>query len=142
MNMFKPVRAKTIKEYLQALPDDRREIVDFLHDVIRKAVPKLKPHFANNMLGYGSFPYRNYKGELIGWPVIALASQKNYVSLYVCAMDDGQYIAEKHKKELGRVNVGRSCIRFKKLEDLNLPALTKVLKLAAKKPGLVSAAKD
>lgn len=71
------------------------------------------------------------------WPIVALASQKNYISLYVCAVKDGQYLAEKYKNELGKVSVGKSCIRFKKLTDLNLKTLEKVIKLAAKFPGLV-----
>jgi hypothetical protein len=136
MNMFKPVKATTVQEYLDSVPPERRELVLFLHDFIQRAVPALKPHFAANMLGYGSFPYRDYKKEMIEWPVISLANQKKYVSIYVCAIDGKEYLAEKHKDELGNVSVGKSCIRFKKLEDVNLPALEKVLQLAAKKPGL------
>ena len=89
------------------------------------------------MPGYGSFKYRNYKKEIIDWPIIALASQKNYISMYVCAVKDGEYVAEKYKDELGKVSVGKSCIRFKKIEDLNLKTLEKIIKLAAKSPGLV-----
>src|SRR3989344_5713046 len=137
MNMFKTVKATSVKEYLAQLAPERREAIEFLHKCIQKTTPSLKPHFAHNMLGYGSFKYRNYKKEIIDWPTIALASQKNYISLYVCAVDNGEYIAEKHKKELGKGSVGRSCIRFKKLEDLNLKTLEKVIKLAAKSPGLV-----
>jgi hypothetical protein len=74
--------------------------------------------------------------EVIYWPTIALASQKNYISLYICAVIDGEYIAEKHKAELGKVSVGRSCIRFKKIDDVDLKALEKVIKLAEKHPGL------
>lgn len=136
MNMFKKVKANSLEDYLAAVPPERKEAIFFLHNFIKKTVPKLKPHFAYNMLGYGSFPYRNYKKELISWPTIALANQKNYISLYVCAVDTGKYIAEKHKNELGKVGVGKSCIRFKKLEDVNLPALKKVLLLAQKSPGL------
>jgi hypothetical protein len=44
-------------------------------------------------------------------------------------------VAEQHKKELGKAKVGKSCISFKSLEDLDLKGLAKVLKLAAKKPG-------
>src|SRR3989344_8485282 len=121
MNMFKPTKAKAVAEYIKATPAQRRDTILQLHNFIRKTVPKLKSHFAYNMLGYGSFPYRNYKKEPITWPIIALANQKNYISLYVCAVENGKYIAEKNKKELGRVSVGRSCIRFKKVEDVNLP---------------------
>ncbi len=134
--MFKATKAKTVAQYLAAVPADRKELIETLHVFIQKTVPKLKPHFASNMVGYGSFPYKNYKNEKIEWPVIALANQKNYVSLYVCAVDSGKYIAEMHAKELGKVSVGKSCIRFKKLEDINLTVLKKVLLLAAKHPGL------
>lgn len=136
MNMFKPTTAKTVKEYLAALPVERKELVLAIHTFIQKTVPTLKVYFATNMIGYGSFPYRNYKKELIEWPVVALASQKQYVSLYVCSIDTGQYLAEKLKDELGKVSVGKSCIRFKKFEDLSLPGLKKLLKLAEKNPGL------
>ena len=138
MNMFKPSKAKTVEAYLDAVPEDRKELMLFLHDFIQKAAPTLKPYFASNMLGYGSFPYRNYKHEPIEWPVISLANQKNYVSLYVCAIDASGYIAEKYAAELGKVSVGKSCIRFKKIEDINLPMLKKVLKLAEKHPGFAS----
>lgn len=137
VNMFKPTQAKTVKEYLQAVPPERKELMEFLHALIQNTAPKLKAHFAYNMLGYGSFPYKNYKKEPIEWPVIALANQKNYISLYICAVENDKYIAETHKKELGNVSVGKSCIRFKKLEDLNLEGLKKVIKAAEKNPGLV-----
>lgn len=134
--MFKPTKAASVKEYIAALEPGRRKVIESLHTLITKTVPKLKPYFSYNMLGYGAFPYKNYKKEMIQWPVIALASQKNYISLYVCSVVDGKYIAEKHKKDLGKVSVGKSCIRFTKLEDVNVAALKKVLKLAEKNPGL------
>ena len=139
MNMFKKTKAKSVKEYLANVPDDRKATVLFLHAFIQKAAPKLKSYFAYNMLGYGSFLYKNYKNEMISWPIIAMASQKNYISVYVCALTDGKYIAEKYQKELGKVSVGRSCIRFRKLADVKLPVLKKVIRLAAQNPGLASA---
>lgn len=144
MNMFKPVRATTVKEYLDMLPSERREPIEFLHKFIQKVAPSLKAHFAYNMLGYGSFKYKNYRKETIDWPTVSLASQKNYMSLYVCAVENGEYIAEKHKGELGKVSVGKSCIRFKRIEDLDLKALEKVIKIAEKTPGLagVDASKE
>ncbi len=141
MNMFKPTKAKTMKEYFAALPAERRESIEFLDTFIKKAAPKLKPNFIYNMPGYGSFKYRNHKNEIIDWPTIALASQKNYISLYVCAVEDGEYIAEKYKDSLGKVSVGKSCIRIKKIEDVDLKKLKKVIQLAAKSPGLVGAEK-
>lgn len=142
MNMFKPTKAKTVKQYMDSMSEDRREIVETIHQLIQKTAPSLKPHFAYNMLGYGSFPYKNYKKENVEWPVISVANQKQYVSLYVCAVVDGKYVAESHAKELGKVSVGKSCIRFKKLSDLNLDGLKKVIKIAEKKPGLTGVGKS
>ena len=137
MNMFKSTKAQTVEAYIASVPEERKELIVYLHEFIQKVAPSLKPYFATNMLGYGSFPYRNYKKEPIEWPVIALANQKNYVSLYVCSVIDGKYVAEEYAKELGKVSVGKSCIRLKKLEDIDLPALKKVVQLAEKHPGLV-----
>lgn len=134
--MFKPVKAKSIEEYLDNLPLERQEPVQFLHKFIQEKAPSLKPHFAYNMIGYGSFKYKNSKKELADWPVISLASQKNYTSIYVCSIKDGKYVAEKYKAKLGKVSVGKSCIRIKNIEDVNLPGLESILKLAEKSPGL------
>lgn len=145
MNMFKPVGAKSDDEYIALLNDERREIIETLDKLIKDTVPEQKRWFAYNMLGYGKFDYLDYKKQKGQWPVIALASQKNYVSLYVCAIDsenDRQYIAEKYEKDLGKVSVGKSCIRFKKLDDLNLEVVKKALEEAEQTPGLVGSKKD
>lgn len=137
MNMFAENKAKTVDEYLANIPPERTEAIHYLHQFIQDTAPSLKPHFAYNMLGYGSFKYKNYKKEIIDWPTVALANQKNYISLYICSVDkDGNYIAEKNKAKLGKVSVGKSCIRFKKLEDLNLVELAKAIQEAAANPGL------
>jgi uncharacterized protein YdhG (YjbR/CyaY superfamily) len=136
MNMFKPTKAKTIKEYIDALPDERRAQIKFLDSLIKKAAPKLKPHFTYNMLGYGGFKYVNYKKEVADWPTVALASQKNYISVYVCSVEKGKYVAETHKSKLGKVSVGKSCIRFRDIKNVNLKELEKVIKITAKNPAL------
>ncbi len=134
--MFKPAKANSVKGYIDSVPKERKDMVIFLHKFVTKTVPKLKPYFSTYGLGYGKFPYKNSKKEIMYWPVIGLVNQKNYVSIYVCAVDKGKYVAEKYKKELGKVSVGRSCIRFNKLVNIHLPVLAKVLKEAEKNPGL------
>lgn len=134
--MFKKVKANSVSDYISSIPKDRKEDMLFLHNLIKDSAPNLKSHFASNMLGYGSFKYKNYKKEIIDWPIIALANQKNYISIYICATNNGKYIAEENKSQLGKVSVGKSCIRFKKLSDVNLEKLKVVIKLASKNPGL------
>ncbi|HMJ48730.1 MAG TPA: DUF1801 domain-containing protein [Ferruginibacter sp.] len=138
MNMFAKNEATSVKEYLLMVPGDRKKDIDFLHDFIQKAVPKLKPYYASNMIGYGSFYFLDSKKQKRDWPIISLANQKNYISIYVCALVD-KAAAEKYKKDLGKQSKGISCIRFKKMEEINLETLKTVLKLAEKNPGVAGA---
>lgn len=139
MNMFAKNDARSVEEYLLMIPGDRKKEIDFLHDFIQKAIPKLKPYFASNMIGYGSFYYLDSKKQKKKWPIISLANQKNYISIYICALVEDKAAAEKYKKELGKDTKGLSCIRFKKIEEINLETLKIVLKLAEKNPGVAGA---
>lgn len=130
--------AKTPAEYIKSVPDDRRPIIETLDKLIRKTVPKLQPFMISGMLGYGPYPYRTKSGLEGEWMLVGLANQKNYVSLYLCAADTDGYVAEKNKNRLGKVSVGRSCIRFKKLEDLNLDVVEESLKETEKLGGIGS----
>ena len=139
MNMFAKNEAQSVEEYLLMVPDNQKQNIDFLHDFIQKAVPNLKPYFASNMIGYGSFYYLDSKKQKRDWPIIALANQKNYISIYVCAIVEDKSAVEEYKKELGKLSKGISCIRFKKIEEINLETLEIVLKLAEKNPGVAGA---
>jgi uncharacterized protein YdhG (YjbR/CyaY superfamily) len=136
MNMFKPVSAKNREEYLAQLAPERKVILEKIEEIILETAPELEPFFSYNMPGYGAFSYIDSKGNKVDWPIIAVASQKNFVSIYVCAVVKGEYVAEKYKATLGKVSVGKSCIRFKKLEDIDLLVLKKVIAEAVKNPGL------
>lgn len=132
MNMFKTTLAKTADQYLAGLPQDRRPILETVHKTIRKAVPKLEPRIISGMIGYGHYHYKSKSGREGDWSLVLLANQKNYISLYICAAENGKYLAETNKDRLGKVSVGRSCIRFKKLEDINLDVVTELAKKSEK----------
>lgn len=122
---------RTPVQYLASLPADRRQALTRLHEAIVKHVPELKPFILSGMIGYGPFHYKYASGREGDWSVAALASQKRYISLYVCAAEKDGYLAEKNKNRLGRVSVGRSCIRFRRMEDLNLPVALSLVRRAA-----------
>lgn len=128
--MFKPTKAKTRTEYIASIPEPRKSEIKKLDALIKKTVPKMKPFFLYNMLAYGPFHYRSKSGREGEWAYLALASQKNYISLYVCISDGKKYLAETYKKELPKANIGKSCIRFKRLEDVDLKVIVKILKEA------------
>ena len=89
---------------------------------------QLVPVGSGQMLGYGLMPYRpRSAGETTTWPLIALAAQKRHLSLYVCAVVDGAYLAEARAGQLGRVSCGKSCIRFTSLDRVDRAGLTALL---------------
>lgn len=134
MNMFKPTLAKTPEEYIEMIEEPRKTEIKKLHDFIQNAVPSLKPYIISGMIGYGTYHYKSKSGSEGDWFIIGLASQKNYISVHICAAEGALYIAEKHKDEFPKADIGKSCIRFKKTEDIDLNALKKILVEGAKSP--------
>ena len=81
------------------------------------------------MLGYGLMPYRPRSAkETTRTPLIALAAQKRHLSLYVCAVVDGGYLAETLADRLGSVSCGKSCIRFPSLDKVDVEELSAVVR--------------
>ncbi len=134
MNMFKPTSAKTPEEYIDLIEEPRKTEIKKLDEFIKKTVPDLKPFIIAGMIGYGSYHYKSKSGREGEWAVVALASQKNYISIYACGVVDGKYVAEGYKEKLPKANIGKSCIRFKKVSDIDLKVLAEILKITAKNP--------
>jgi len=127
------LEAQSRKEYFAAA-GEREPLLRKLDGIIRRAAPDLKPFFLNQssmtMLGYGPYHYKYASGREGDGAVIGLAAQKNNVSLYISVGKDGRYLPEIHGKRLGKVNCGKSCIRFKKIEDLDLGVVEEICREA------------
>ena len=131
-----PEPAQTVDDYLASLPEGRREIVTAVHERVTAAVPDLEVKMWSRFIGYGSYHYVYASGREGDWFPIGLANNKGYVSLYICAGDEDGYLAEQNADRLGKVDVGKSCIRFKRLDDLDLDVVEELCRRAA---GLVAA---
>ncbi|TFV64552.1 DUF1801 domain-containing protein [Geodermatophilus sp. DF01-2] len=89
---------------------------------------QLVPAGSGRMLGYGLMPYRPRSAtKTATWPLVALAARKRHLSLYVCAVVDGEYLPEARAGRLGRVSCGKSCIRFTSLDRVDRVELTALL---------------
>ena len=139
MNMFKSSKATTPEELFALIDEPRKSEMLELHKLILKTVPKLKPKMYGSIIGYGEYTYKYASGRTGEWMIIGLASQKNYISLYICAVEGKEYVAEKHKAEFPKASIGKSCIRFKKIEDIDTKALTNLLLKAEKLGGMFAA---
>lgn len=111
---------------------EREQSLRELDAFIRQHTPHLKPLLHGGMTGswlaYGMQPYQTKSTkEPSEWPIVALAAQKNYFSLYLMVADGHEYMAEKWKNDLGKVSVGKSCIRFQKTDALDRKAAAHML---------------
>lgn len=120
-----------VEAWLEALPEPRRQTLRTVHDVVRREAPELEPSVQGKAVGYGPFHYVYDSGREGDSHRLLLANNARYVSLYVLAGDEGGYLAEQRAPELGKVSVGRSCVRFAKAEDLDLDALAALVRDAA-----------
>jgi Domain of unknown function (DU1801) len=124
--------AATHEEYIQRLAEPRRSDIRSLHELIRRTVPQLEPTMDFGMLGYGKYHYRYPSGREGDWILVAVASNKNYISLYVTATaPDGGYLAERYQDQLPKASIGKSCIRFKRLGDVDQDVLAGLLRQVA-----------
>jgi uncharacterized protein DUF1801 len=121
-------KVSTPAEYIAQLAEPRRSEVAALDALIRKTAPKLEPFIHSGMLAYGAWHYKYASGREGDWFRIGVASNKNYISLYICATDGDGYIAERYKQALPKASIGRSCVRFKRLGDLDQAVLKKMIR--------------
>jgi len=124
----------TPAEYIEQLEDPRKGEVAALDKLIRKTVPALEPFICNGILAYGPCHYKYASGREGDWFRIGIASNKNYISLYICGADEKGYVAERYRAALPKASIGKSCVRFKRLIDLDPEVLKKLLREGAAAP--------
>jgi hypothetical protein len=125
------LKVSTQSEYIAKLEEPRKSEIAALDKLIRKLAPALEPFIHAGMLAYGPWHYKYPSGREGDWFRIGLASNKNYISLYVLATDGKSYVAERFKKALPKAKIGKSCVRFKRLTDLDQSALAKLIREGA-----------
>jgi hypothetical protein len=133
--MFK-VQANTLDEYFDADPA-RKSDLHALDALIRETVPGLKRWFyagasgagmRMSLIGYGAFQYEMKSGERVEWPIIGLALQKNYITLYTSVVKDGVRIMDRYKGRLGELRTGQNNFSFVTFGQLDKDAVVALLK--------------
>ncbi|QOV91633.1 DUF1801 domain-containing protein [Humisphaera borealis] len=130
-------KATTVAQYLAELPEDRRAAITQVREVIRKNLDKdYEEGMQYGMIGY-YVPHKLYpdgyhcdpKQPL---PFAGLASQKNHMAVYLMCVYDCEGNATAFRdawaKTGKKLDMGKSCIRFKNVEDLALDVLGDAIK--------------
>ena len=118
----------TVAEYLSTLIDDRKKAMEKLRQTLKKNLPKgFEENISYGMITY-CVPHSKYpKGYHCKpeqpLPFISIASQKNFIALYHMGIYADKklldwFTGSYSKKVKGKLDMGKSCIRFKKTEDI------------------------
>ena len=137
--MVYPVRAlasssaPTVAAYLRQLPPDRRAVVGAVRRLVLEHLPKGYEEAMNwGMITY-QVPHKRFAGTANLQPLCyaALAAQKNYYSLYLMGVygqpEKEGWLAEEFRRAGKKLDMGKSCVRFKKLDDLPLDVIGEVV---------------
>jgi hypothetical protein len=137
--------AKTVASYLASLPEDRRAAIAAVRDVIRKNLDAgYEEGIQYGMIGY-YVPHKVYpRGYHVDpkqpLPFAALASQKNHMSLYLMGVycgctegrdgetDEARWFREAWARTGKKLDMGRACVRFKKLENVALDVVGEAIR--------------
>ncbi|MEX1009224.1 MAG: DUF1801 domain-containing protein [Acidimicrobiia bacterium] len=118
--------ATTVEAYLAELPEDRRATIEALRAVILEHLPEgFTEGMQQGMIGY-YIPLERYPDTYNGQPlaIAALANQKRFMSLYLMGIyaneDDAWWFRERWTLSGKRLDMGKSCVRFRKLDDVPL----------------------
>ena len=126
--------ATSVALYLAKLPADRRAVVARVRDEVNAVIPK---GYVES-LGYGmimwSVPLSRFPNTYNGQPLccVALAAQKNHYALYLMGCYGNAVLDAELRAGFARdgkkLDMGKSCVRFTRVEDLSLPAIEQVIR--------------
>lgn len=126
-NVYMQSKVKTVEEYIETIPENWKQ--DFLK--VREMILSNLPHGYEEVIQYGMIgyivPLSMYKEGYLNdptkpLPFVGLASQKNYMSLYLMCIYSSEHDREQFEREYTKtgkkLDMGKSCIRFKKADEL------------------------
>jgi len=121
-------KASSPEEYIKLLPEERKEPVKKLRQIILDNLPKgMEEQMSYGMLGFviphSIYPDGYHCDPKLPLPFMNLASQKNFIALYHMGMyaknDLLVWFTEEYDKKCNyKLDMGKSCVRFKKMDDI------------------------
>lgn len=120
----------SVEDFINTVKDEQtredcRAVAKLMQEAT-KAEPKM---WGANIVGFGIYTYKYASGKTGDWPMVGFSPRKQNLTLYVMGgFEDHDELMEK----LGKFTCGKSCIYIKRLSDLHLPTLKKLLKASIK----------
>ncbi|MBX3119229.1 MAG: DUF1801 domain-containing protein [Fimbriimonadaceae bacterium] len=129
-------KAATVEQYLAELPADRLEAISTVREMIRKHLPEgYEEGMQYGMIGYfvphSIYPKGYHCDPEQPLPFASIASQKNHMAVYLfciyCDEESTSRFVKEYKATGKKLDMGKSCVRFKKLDDLALDVVGRAI---------------
>ena len=123
-----------IANYITSQPEPKRSDMQQLHRILLQMSPGCKLWFldgknsenktvSNPNIGYGSYTLKYANGTTREFYQIGMSANTTGISIYILGIEDKTHLAQAYGKTLGKASVTGYCIKFKNLEDINVPVL-------------------
>ena len=133
-----PTKPTTVQEYLNAIPEERQVPFDKLRNTVLENIPE---GFEEG-IGYGMpayfvphsiFPNGYHCDPKLPLPFVSIANQKNFIALYHMGVYADKEIYDWFVEEYGKhckykLDMGKSCVRFKKMEDIPYDLIAELMR--------------
>jgi hypothetical protein len=126
---------RSVDVYLRRLSEPVRAAMVAVDEVLVHAMPGTPRRLwvgtfwggtHQEIIGYGDVTQTGRDGREVEWFTIGLARQQKHLSLYVNAVEDGEYLVHRYADRLGQVKVGSANVTFRRLEDVDLSSLRRL----------------
>jgi len=121
---------QSVKDFLNQIPEPERRADCLAIAKIMEEITGEKPQmWGPSIVGFGTYHYKYASGHEGDWPITSFSPRKKDLTLYIMVG------FEKHAdlmKQLGRHSVGKSCLYIKRLSDIDVPTLRKLIKTGIK----------
>jgi hypothetical protein len=127
-----------IEEYISCQLEPKRSDMRVLHRVILQLMPGCRLWFldgknsdnktvSNPNIGYGFRTIKYANGKTRDFYQIGMSANTTGISIYIIGIEDKKYLSQTYGKKLGKANVSGYCVKFKKIEDINIDMLKSML---------------
>jgi hypothetical protein len=121
----------SVEKFIKSQPDEQtREDCRTLSKLMKEASGAEPQMWGTSIVGFGTNHYKYASGREGDWPVIGFSPRKQNLTLY---LGMGEGFDPELLKKLGKHSLGKGCLYFKRVSDVHLPTLKKVIKTSIKR---------
>ncbi len=120
----------SVDDFLNAIKDEQvRQDCRAIAEIMRKATKAEPKMWGSSIVGFGSYRYKYASGREGDWMQVAFSPRKQNISLYITSGFEGR---DELLAKLGKHSCGKGCVYIKRLSDIHLPTLRKLINASVK----------